>query len=90
MSGQRDRRDRNVGEEIDAYDRAVRRAYVRRHVLFSVTGVLVFTLLAGVVGLVLDGVDAMGRLAGFAFLATTLVGVIDVGYRLYAMRDEDV
>ncbi|RLK09548.1 hypothetical protein DER29_6054 [Micromonospora sp. M71_S20] len=87
---ERDRSDRNVGEEIDAYDRAVRRAHVKRHVLFSVTGALVFTLLAGVVGLVLDGVDAMVKLGGYTFLATVLIGVIDVGYRLYAMRDEDI
>ncbi|MFI6819796.1 hypothetical protein ACIBJE_02440 [Micromonospora sp. NPDC050187] len=90
MNAERDRRDRNIGEDIDAYDRAVRRAHIRRHVLFSVTGSLVFTLLAGAVGLVLDGVDAMVKLASYTFLATTLIGVIDVGYRLYALRDEDV
>ena len=89
MNVEGERRGRNIGEQIDAYDRAVRRAYVRRHIRKAATAAVVSALVAGVAGLLMGGVDVMVRLGLAVFLVVTLIGVIDAGYRIYESRDDD-
>ncbi|RKR91049.1 hypothetical protein BDK92_5433 [Micromonospora pisi] len=89
MDEERDGRGRLVGEQIDAWDRAVRKARLRRSVLFAVVGACAWALLGAVGGLVLGGgVDVAVTMAAAGSLAGILIGAIQVGYAIYTHRDE--
>lgn len=89
MKDEHDNPGRPIGEQIDAFDRAVRRQRIRRAVIAAPLEAGALALLCGLLGLAVSGVDVMVRMAALGFLAGLMIGVIVVGYETYRNRDDD-
>ena len=89
MKDEPDNRGRRIGEQIDAFDRAVRRRRIRRAVIAAPLEASALALLSGLLGLAVSGVDAMVRMAALGFLLGLMIGAIVVGYEIYRNRDDD-
>ncbi|GAA1452294.1 hypothetical protein [Nocardiopsis tropica] len=79
--------ERDVGAEIDAFDRAMRRRWLRRRLVYWTWATVAFTLLGAVVGLVLDGVEGMMALSPWVFLASLFTAGVNLSFEVYMSRD---
>lgn len=89
MNDEHDNRGRWIGEQIDAFDRAVRRRRIRRAVIAAPLEAGALALLSGLLGLAVSGVDVMVRMAALGFFGGLMIGAIVVSYEIYRNRDDD-
>ncbi|MFD6098134.1 hypothetical protein ACFVWN_25735 [Nocardiopsis flavescens] len=87
MDGERDRRARAAGAEINARLREERRRLLRRRIVFWAWSTLALTLLGVVAGLVLDGVDGALAVGPWALLAALVIAGINLGFEVYLRGD---
>ncbi|GAB3447645.1 hypothetical protein GCM10027570_20320 [Streptomonospora sediminis] len=88
MNEERDGRTRNIGAQIDSFDRAMRWKMIRQVAKMAATGGAVTGFLGGAAAIALGGgAQWVALLGGGGFLLGISIGAIDLLFHIYLSDD---